>query len=319
MKKIVFILGQARSGTTLLNKVLSAHPDIAFINGEFDDLPFFYYNQHLYERYGDQKYSVMAKDLLMYPYFKQPKVDINADSFKGMIDGFLDHYRKVYSKNIIGVKIARNISSNVDMIKDVFKDAYCITIIRDPRDVCLSLRKAPLGTISPFYVGKSWNDSINKIAELENGITPYYEVRYERFISEPVNELKQLCNFLGIPFEKEMLNFHKNLTFAPQIYKLLTQGFVGDNYNKWKKVLTKKKLDLIYAAAGEKIYELEYSDKVYIRRIHLLRKIWEFIFDKTYVYFKGLMVSPRRFYDVKYLSRIKFKRTIMKWVPKEKM
>jgi len=143
MKKIIFILGQARSGTTLLNNVLSAHSDITFINWEFDDLPFFYYNQHLYERYGDQKYSVMAKELLMHPYIKQPKVNIDAGSFREMIDRFFDHYRKVYSKNIIGVKIAMNIPSNVDMIKDVFKDAYCITIIRDPRDVCLSLRKTP--------------------------------------------------------------------------------------------------------------------------------------------------------------------------------
>ena len=34
--KIIFILGHGRSGTTLLNKVLTAHPQIHFINWEFD-------------------------------------------------------------------------------------------------------------------------------------------------------------------------------------------------------------------------------------------------------------------------------------------
>ncbi|MFH1053152.1 MAG: sulfotransferase [Candidatus Woesearchaeota archaeon] len=288
---IILILGHGRSGTTLLNKVLCSHPNIFIIGNEINDLSFFHSNQHIYKKYGRRKYYMMIKDMYNHPDLRKNKKGIDDKNLKRFIkihslrDFFyeiFDLFRKKNKKNLIGIKISNNFAKNVDMIKDLFKCAYCIHIIRDPRDVFISLRNTRFGTKSPFYAAKSWKYAIDKIRSLKTVNRRYYEIRYEKLISQPEKELKKLCKFLNLEFSRNMLTFYKRTGKIPAHHKMLKQGFTKDNCNKWKKELNKKELDLIYAAAGRKIYELGYSNKIIIKKISLARRIKEFIYEKIH-------------------------------------
>jgi len=286
--RVIFLLGHGRSGTTLLNRVLSAHPRICFINDEFNDLPFFYNLDSSYGKYGSEKYKKMAKDFFDHPWLEMSSRDIKADNFKEFISKIFDSFCVDNESDFVGVKIANNISENVDMIKKVFPEAYCIHIIRDPRDVFLSLKKTVFGLRSPFYAGKSWKDAIDDISSLKNEINNYYEIRYEGLISEPEKELRKLCKFLGIKFSKEMLSFSKDVDRVLPHQKLLIEGFVGSNYNKWKNELTRKELELVYAGTGKKINELGYLDSPHENTISFSERLNEFIYSKISLYWKLL-------------------------------
>lgn len=312
-KKVIFILGHGRSGTTLLNKALSAHPDICFMNYEFNDLPFFYQNQCWYDKYGDKKYQVMAQDFFAHPWIDDPLQDIDGKDFGEFMRNVFDYYRSKEKKDIVGVKVVGDIQEHVAMIRDVFPGAYCIHLIRDPRDVFLSLKKLWFGAVSPFYFGKSWVQVINTIRSLQGKIRHYHEIRYEDLITKPEQELRSLSSFLGVAFSRKMLSYHKDVGKVARIHPLLDKGFVSKNFNKWKKELGRRELGLIYAGAGKKIFELGYSDKEYKNRIRFATRLKEYISDKTahyrtLLYFR--LLKFRRFSRPLYRTKIKVRRKL---------
>ncbi len=154
-KKLLFVLGHGRSGTTLLNKILSAHPQIHFFAEEFNDLSFFYSRRGLYSKKGHIHYDEMAKDLAGHPRLNLAIPKISAGDFGEMAEAVFDVIRDKKQKHIIGIKAANRILQNVDLIKASFPNAHCIHIIRDPRDVYLSHRTGSFAAKSPFYIAKS--------------------------------------------------------------------------------------------------------------------------------------------------------------------
>lgn len=309
-KKIIFILGHGRSGTTLLNKALSAHPEIFFINNEFNDLPFFYFNQKLYDKYQENKFSEMAKDFYNHPTIHANTVNINANSFRELINMIFDSYRKNNNKEYVGVKISNNIEQNVNMIKEEFLDAYCIHILRDTRDVCVSLRKTPFGAKSAFYASVSWKNAVNNIMCLKDYVKYYKEIRYEYLIKEPEKELKKLCVFLGINFLNKMLEFNKTVDDPKSYHKLLKRSFVRNNYDKWQKELTRKDLRLINAGAGKEMFELEYTNDYHKEEISLFTRLWEYIQDKFKHYNWIMIILPAKLRKIKYIIKIKLKKKL---------
>src|SRR3989338_26276 len=221
--KIIFILGHGRSGTTLLNKVLTAHPQIHFINWEFDDLVVFYQRQSYYDRYGVKKYEVMAKDFFRHPWINLLSFPYNlidwsqVKDFHGWLDLIFNYYRQKTGKSIIGVKIANNLHrvkntiANMRMIQTVLPDAYCLQIVRDPCDIFLSFRKIRVlpWFLSPYYFGWFWAKAVTNIASLQQ-TNKYYQLKYEDLISQPEQEINKICDFLGIPFDAMMLKFYLN-------------------------------------------------------------------------------------------------------------
>ncbi|MAF13532.1 MAG: hypothetical protein CMI53_01415 [Parcubacteria group bacterium] len=288
--KIIFVIGHPRSGTTLLNKVLLAHPKINFITFEFNDLSYFYFNQHLYEKYGKEKYLMMTKDFFKHPWIQLSLIqqpvesiktsNINTNNFQQFVHSFLNEFRLPKDNNLIGIKISDNITNNVSMIAQIFKDAHCVHIIRDPRDIFLSTKKN-FGTVSPFYGGKSWAENVSQIMSLKNELKHYYELRYEQFVTNSKEELEKLCSFLGVDFDNQMLEFYKKIINPSKSHSLLTKKIVTNNFNKWQTNLSDKKLELLYAGAGAKIFQLGYSDKEHNSRISFLERLKEFILEKS--------------------------------------
>src|SRR3989344_2831619 len=100
--KIIFILGHGRSGTTLLNKVLTTHPQIHFINWEFNFFGDLYKRQYYYNKYGLKKLELMTKDFFSYTkiiktgFTDFPYWDIDwskIDNFRDWLDLIFDYFR----------------------------------------------------------------------------------------------------------------------------------------------------------------------------------------------------------------------------------
>jgi len=272
-KKAVFILGHARSGTTLLNVVLSAHPHIYFIKKEFNDYPLYNFDN------APGKKNLLIKNLLRRLELSHA-IHISGNNYQEFMDNIFDFYRSKSKKNIIGVKVAINISENVDMIRSTFPNAYCIQIIRDPRDMALSLKKLNFGPTSAFYVAKAWKDTVDNIRKLKKCTNKYYEIKYEDLITHPESELKKLCVFLDISFSKRMLQFNKYVGEVSSIHGQLKKGFIRNNYDKWKSELKEKELRLMYAAAGKRIHELGYTKKEHKVQISFFKRLREYLSDK---------------------------------------
>lgn len=288
-KKVIFIIGRGRSGTTLLNKVLSAHPKIGFISNEVNYLYWFWQKQNYYEKYGSEKYWRMALDFSKSHGVAYRQVEVTKDKFME-IDCFRQWYFAILEcycpgKEYFGIKIADYIIENIEMIISEFNDSYCIHIIRDPRDIYLSVKKMPRNN-SPYYCAKYWKEVMEATSRLKNSILNYFEIRYESLITEPERETKAICEWLKLDFSDRMMNFHQYVgnEHLPA-HKLLWQTFVPENFNKWKKELREDEISLIYAACADKMLELGYLDQKIESNISLLRRIREYAYSKASSYY----------------------------------
>lgn len=102
------------------------------------------------------------------------------------------------------------------LLAELFPEARFVHIIRDGRDVVLSLMEmdwarsqAPdgIGTMAAF-----WKRNIESAFQARRALGPgrYHEVRYEQLVSDPEAVLKVACSFLDLPYEPGMLLYHRS-------------------------------------------------------------------------------------------------------------
>jgi len=157
---------------------------------------------------------------------------------------------------------------HIPRIKKDFPDALFVHIIRDPRDVALSLDKRgwtrPLpwdGEQRLVAAGLYWEWIVRKGRKLGANLgKDYVEVRYEDLVNDPADALQKLEGFLSHP-----LNYaHIRETSVGSVKNPLT-SFKEDlkqgrftPVGRWKDKFPARQLFLMESAIGEYMQELGY-------------------------------------------------------------
>jgi len=232
-KKIIFICGMPRSGTTLTEQIISSHKEV-YGAGELYFLSKSVENNFLFnDKFDKQKIinSQSAPENLIYnKYIK-----------------FLETFK--INEKIITDKAPINFIF-IGIIKIFFPNSKIVHCKRNPKDNCLSIYKNNFASpkmnwafdqkdISNFY--NNYNSLMNfwysKIPEF------IHTVEYEKLVSDQENEIRKLLNFCELEWDDNCLNFHKksttpiktvSITQARQpIYKSSVNSY--DNYKEYLK------------------------------------------------------------------------------------
>jgi hypothetical protein len=225
----IFIVACPRSGTTLLQLMLHAHPRIA-IPPE---------TRHLLETYrhrikfGDltteKGRAAVANYMFKRPKFKDLKLDKTAVK-KRIVDGpgtvgsaigiVLQEYANRYDKPRWGDKRPLYLN-HLPIIFRLFPDAQVINIVRDGRACVASLKRMPWWQEGVIGGMTRWVQSMRKAAEAREKLRPdqYYELRYEDLVANPRPELERICAFLGEEFDEAMLEHHRVASEAVPAHK----------------------------------------------------------------------------------------------------
>jgi hypothetical protein len=100
----------------------------------------------------------------------------------------------------------------MDALAETLPEARFIHIIRDGRDVAASvggLHFAP-GDGSIEAAAADWRDGIVHARRLGAGLPQYHEIRYEHLVADPERTLREVCGFLELEFEPGMLSAHES-------------------------------------------------------------------------------------------------------------
>jgi LPS sulfotransferase NodH len=243
---VFFVVGRARSGTTWLRSILNAHPEILcrgegrffersfrredFEQWRLENIP----PSSLYGAILESKYlrawidrSVWAGD---------GDVDRHlADLTRLAIDHFLAQRLSETNKRIVGDKTPFVSAEFVEEIRAIYPEARVIHIIRDGRDVAVSMihhmwnyskneggiydlepeeltkRDAYReGSLTPpaeslftkerlIRIATDWSAEVGRVIEDGPALlgSNYTEVRYEHLLERPVEEVRHLLDFLG--------------------------------------------------------------------------------------------------------------------------
>ena len=202
-KKIIFILGMPRSGTSLAEQIITSHSNV-FGAGELPQL------------------SRIVRNMLMI------NKTLSEERINELINDkiFADQLRKVYydyikrfsaNENYITDKAPLNFRW-IGLIKILFPNSKIIHCSRNPKDNCLSLYKNFFeGGLDFSYdqneLGKYYNLYLD-LMNFWNKFDPnsFYEAKYEEIINNPNKEIQKIIKFCDLPWEENCLKFYKNKT-----------------------------------------------------------------------------------------------------------
>src|SRR4029079_14672106 len=95
-------------------------------------------------------------------------------------------------------------------IRELLPETLFIHLIRDGRDVALSVAGlwfSPGKAIEDR--ARSWRAIVEAARAQASSGDGYVEVRYEDLVRDPRPVLERLCDRLELPFEEQMLSYHR--------------------------------------------------------------------------------------------------------------
>lgn len=212
------IIGAPRSGTTLLRFMLDSHPTLA-IPPETGflaiGLQFRSQDDTLREEFFRAVTNFPA-DAPGWQDFQIPQesfwaelIEINPFTVAEGYRAFYRLYASRFAKRRWGDKTP-SYCHDLETIAAVLPEAFFIHLIRDGRDVSLSLRQM---WFSPGWAIETqahyWSSFVSSARRQGASCRHYIEVRYEALILQTQETLKQICGFLDLEYSDAMLRYYE--------------------------------------------------------------------------------------------------------------
>ena len=96
----------------------------------------------------------------------------------------------------------------MERIDRILPEAYFIHLIRDGRDVSLSLMAKKDDPPRPARQARHWKSRVNKTRDQGTRVRHYIEVRYEDLITDTEPALRRICEFIELDFDEAMLEYY---------------------------------------------------------------------------------------------------------------
>ena len=209
-----FIVGVGRSGTTLLRLMLDAHPDLA-IPAETHFLPKLLNLCDEGDTLRAATLSVMTAEST-WADFGIPSEQL-AEAFARVspftladgLRGFYGLYAAKFGKPRWGEKTPFY-GRRMPAIEAVLPEAHFVHVIRDGRDVALSLRPLWFSPGEQIEAqAHNWLTKVSTIRANGNGCRHYLEVRYEDLVLDTATVLRRVSDFLELRYDPRMLSYHQ--------------------------------------------------------------------------------------------------------------
>lgn len=202
----VYVLGMPRSGTTLVEQIISGHSEV-FGAGELGTIPNVIQGLERWERHtGSGRHYPDCVD------------DLNPQVVEGIANNVLKELQEhdPEAKYIID-KLPHNFE-NVGLIKFLFPKAKIISIRRDPRDIAISNfftdYQAKHGGMGFAYdltrIGEQLADH-NLLMHHWQQLFPgeILEVNYEDVVEDVEGTARKMIDYIGVAWEPQVLNFNE--------------------------------------------------------------------------------------------------------------
>ena len=206
-KKIIFIVGMPRSGTSLIEQVLSSHEKVAGA-GELTFLAEAIYKEFSYSK--KRKKKDIDNDFCF--------DSISTKTLNNVKNYYLDRIKKLnFSEEYIVDKAPLNFRWT-GFIKKIFPNSYIINCNRDPMDICWSnyQQNYTSSNLAFAYNLKNLAEFYNLYNEYMNfwkknlSEKDLLNIKYENFTQNFDDGVKKLLNFCNLNWSIKCVEFYKN-------------------------------------------------------------------------------------------------------------
>lgn len=292
---VFFVVGQQKSGTTWLMRMLDAHPEILcrgegrFFGAQWRQEGVKRVDQKrppssLYNAILGSEYLRLWVERSVWSRNDDPEEHV-ANLTRMAVDYFLVGELAKTGKRMVGDKSPLLTPETIKEISAIYPEARVVHIIRDGRDAAVSAAfhsrnfgkrgsRAPedRGVFAEGQLGKlaaDWGSRVGKTVEdgpalLGEG---YTEVRYEDLLARPEEEVRRLLGFLGADASEEAARRCVSSASFEKLSKgrqrgeedpasFFRKGVAGD----WRSAFTEEDRFIFKEAAGDLLVELGYEE-----------------------------------------------------------
>ena len=236
--EIIFILGMPRSGTSLVEQIITSHSNV-FGGGELPILSNIIKNNFIEK---ENSITSNIKEIIEDP--------LKINELKSEYSKYIANFE--FNEKFITDKAPLNFRW-IGFIKILFPSAKIIHCTRDAKNNCLSMFKNLFeGGLNFTYDQKDLVDYYKSYLDLMNFWNSkfpdsIFEVKYENLISDSEKTIKEIIKFNNLKWEENCLNYHKNKTpiktmstaqARKPIYKTSVNAF--DKFKSYLTVLEKE-------------------------------------------------------------------------------
>ena len=274
----VFVVGCPRSGTTLLQRMLDNHPQLAVAN-----------DTHFITRAAKKILrnnprppltNGLLEAVISYRrFYRMGLEDVEVRNAAQDCAGYAEFVSRLYSlrghkkrKPLSGEKTP-DYCRKIPQLHRLFPTARFIHIIRDGRNTALSTlnwataskgpgrwslwSEDPLGTCALWW---QWQAGTGQRDGENLGSKFYLQVEYEKLVAKPQQTLQSLASFLDISYCEEMANYHIGKTKSASGLSAKSAWLPPvKNLRDWREDMSAEDIGVFEGIAGELLRENGYS------------------------------------------------------------
>ena len=258
----IIIGGCPRSGTTLTQVILNAHPNIAcgpessLLMGRVQKVELL------------KNYELSAAELA--------QLYRSAADHANLIELFFTRYAVRQGKRRWAEKTPANVR-HLAYIFRCFPNAKFVHVVRDGRDVICSLRRHPkyrlvAGQLMPTKIQRPLQVCVRRwLRDTAAGLAwrghpNYLELRYEDLVKNTEPTLRRLCEFIEEPWDSGLTEYYRQQGQLKNLHHLSGRANVRQQISikaveRWRDELTEAELRMFNRLAAHQMAEFGYQNQ----------------------------------------------------------
>jgi len=232
-QRACFIAGQAKSGTTLLVALLDNHPELLVLpeetayfptvltkyaprgrRAQFDYLTTQSLANVLFGgpcKWGKRNYSAFPREefLKLFEHAAFDPANAQEELLVLMVKAYAATMERPLDTIARWVEKTPANRNHIPEILRRFPHAKILVTVRDPRAILaaqIALEKTrQTGRFSTYYVIAHWRVAARLARRVRDGEVPGLVVPYEKLVCEPASMMEEVCAYLGIDFDPEIV------------------------------------------------------------------------------------------------------------------
>lgn len=213
----IFIVGMMRSGTTLMEQILSSHPEIAPA--------------------GEQHYWTAVAPSLVIP----ASLELDSDRVRAFQSGYLGLLGRYASTGRVTDKMPEN-ARFIGLIKILFPNAKIIHMNRDMVDVGLSIYTTPYEVSPDFahvqaHIADACQNHLRLMSFWRSTLPggSFMDVHYSDLIDSPEGVVRQVLDYCELPWNEACLRHTENARTisTPSVWQA-RQPIYASSRGRWK-------------------------------------------------------------------------------------